>query len=247
MADATAPRSKGVMDASTSPLPQAQSRVVGPVIFMGPPGAGKGTQAKAVGAHYGIPQISTGDLLREHVARNTDLGKQAGELMKRGQLVPDQMVQDMVAERVQAPDCRRGFILDGFPRTLAQAEWLEGLLQGLNFERPAPIVVRIALDYNHLWKRLTGRRTCPTCGRIYNVYFQPPRVPETCDRDGARLFIRNDDSEEIVKARLEAFEKIKPVADFYRRAGRLHEVDGAAPVEQVTAQILKAIENGDHV
>jgi adenylate kinase len=238
------------MDAKASTAAtDPRTRLIGPLIVMGPPGAGKGTQARKIAETYGIPQVSTGDLLREHVARNTELGRQAGDLMKHGQLVPDQMVNAMVAERVQRPDCRRGFILDGFPRTLSQAEWLEGLLQGLDLpaERRAPIVVRIALDYNHLWKRLTGRRTCPTCGRIYNVYFQPPRVPDTCDRDGARLFIRNDDSEEVVKARLEAFEKIKPVADFYRRAGRLREVAGDAPVERVTDQILKVIEDGNRV
>lgn len=226
-----------------------RSRATGPLIFMGPPGAGKGTQAKRVAEHYGIPHVSTGDLLRDHVARDTELGKQAGELMKHGRLVPDGLVNKMVEERLRRPDCRRGFILDGFPRTLAQAEWLAGLLQDLPLgpAHRAPIVIRIAVEYNHLWKRLTGRRTCPTCGRIYNVYFQPPSVPDVCDRDGARLFIRNDDSEEVVEARLKAFENIKPVGEFYRRAGRLCEVNGEASVEQVTAQILEVIEHGDRV
>ena len=159
---------------------------IGPVILLGPPGAGKGTQAKRISERYGIPQISTGDILRDNVARGTELGLQAKSVMERGELVSDDLVCDMVAGRLRQPDCDRGFILDGFPRTAAQAEWLDSSLSSKVFDNSKgdnsspgnwlPIVVRIEVDYNQLLHRLTGRRTCPTCGRIYNIHFQPPRV-----------------------------------------------------------------------
>ncbi len=232
---------------------EAQAKAVpnvGPVILLGAPGAGKGTQAKKIMELYGIPQISTGDILRENVARATGLGKQAKAIMERGELVPDKLVCDMVAERLLRDDCDHGFILDGFPRTVAQAEWLDAFLSGKLFENQAcaklkPIVIEIAVGYNQLLRRLTGRRSCPTCGRIYNVYFQPPRVPDTCDADGAKLLTRKDDSEEVISERLKAYERqTLPLTDYYRAQGRLQVIDGDRDPDTVTAETLKAIEHG---
>ena len=217
---------------------------IGPIILLGPPGAGKGTQAKAIVARFGIPQISTGDILRENRAQGTELGKRAAAIMDRGELVPDELVCDMVAARLAQSDCARGFILDGFPRTVKQAEWLDGLLAKSAASTPAPVVISLKVDYNDILRRLAGRRSCPACGRIYNVYFQPPRVPDVCDVDGSKLVARQDDSEAVISERLKAYEKqTLPLADYYRRRGRLREVSGDASVEQVTAEILKAIEH----
>src|SRR5438270_1424702 len=236
------------MNPVANPLPapdtKLKTRNLGPIILLGPPGAGKGTQAKAIVARYGIPQISTGDILRENRAQGTELGKRAAAIMDRGELVPDELVCDMVAARLAQSDCVRGFILDGFPRTVKQAEWLDGLLAKSAASTPAPVVISLKVDYNDILRRLAGRRSCPACGRIYNVYFQPPRVPDVCDVDGSKLVARQDDSEAVISERLKAYEKqTLPLADYYRRRGRLREVSGDASVEQVTAEILKAIEH----
>ena len=229
---------------SSAQSAQTENRNIGPIILLGPPGAGKGTQAKAIVARYGIPQISTGDILRENRAQGTELGKRAAAIMDRGELVPDELVCDMVAARLAQPDCARGFILDGFPRTVKQAEWLDRLLAKSAAPAPPPVVISLKVDYNGVLRRLAGRRSCPACGRIYNVYFQPPRVPDVCDVDGSKLVARQDDSEAVISERLKAYEKqTLPLADYYRRRGRLREVSGDASVEQVTAEILKAIEH----
>ncbi len=223
---------------------------IGPVILFGPPGVGKGTQAKVLTETYGVPQISTGDILRDNVAQGTELGLKAKEIMHRGDLVPDELMYDMVAKRLTTADCVKGFILDGFPRTVAQAEWLDKFLGNRAFEtlkdcRPA-VVVRIVVEYNVLLQRLTGRRSCPTCGRIYNVHTQPPRVPDTCDVDGSRLFTRKDDREDVIAERLKAYEQqTLPLAEYYRKRGRLLEINGDQPVEKVTADALQAIEHGN--
>jgi adenylate kinase len=223
-------------------------KTVGPVIMLGPPGAGKGTQAKLIMQRYGIPQISTGDLLRDNLARGTELGKKAKDYMDRGELVPDKLVCDMVAVRLRGEDCVRGFILDGFPRTLAQAEWLDALLADKFFENRcsvAPVVINFRVSYNQLLRRLTGRRSCPTCGRIYNIYFQPPRVADTCDVDGSKLVARKDDSEEVIAERLKAYERqTLPLIGYYHRKGQLREVNGEQDPEQVSAETLLAIEDG---
>src|SRR5437870_12572064 len=164
-----------------------KNEAVGSIILLGPPGAGKGTQAKEVVARYDVPPISTGDILRDHKARGTALGAKAAEYMDKGQLVPDQVLFGLVADRLNSKDCHRGFILDGFPRTVAQAEWLDKLLAGQSKGAPSLVVISLAVDYNQLLRRLSGRRSCPTCSRIYNVYFQPPRVAGTCDVDGSKL------------------------------------------------------------
>ncbi len=224
------------------------SRNIGPIILLGSPGAGKGTQAKRISARYGIPQISTGDLLRDHVRRGTEMGLIAKDIMARGELVPDQMVSELVSQRLRNQDCERGYILDGFPRTPVQAGWLDAFLEHEFFDNShrakcLPIVIRIDVDYNQLLLRLTGRRTCPTCGRIYNVLLQPPRVAETCNIDGSRLVIRDDDRDEVIRERLQAYERqTRPVAEYYEGKGRLVSVDGELPVNEVTRQIFEAIE-----
>ena len=218
---------------------------VGPVILLGAPGAGKGTQAKVIAHQYGIPHISTGDILRDNVARGTDLGKNAKAIMEKGELVPDALVLGMVKDRLDCPDCDRGFVLDGFPRTAAQAEWLDRFLTTRTFagRQLPPIVMNFQVGYNQLLQRLTGRRSCPTCGRIYNVYFQPPRREGVCDFDGAPLIQRKDDSEEVISERLKNYERqTLPLADYYRRQGRLYEVNGELPREQVTAEVLSLLE-----
>ena len=201
--------------------------MVGPIILLGAPGAGKGTQAKLISETFGIPQISTGDMLRENVAQQTELGIKAKAIMERGDLVPDELVCDMVAGRLQEADCCRGFILDGFPRTVRQAEWLDAYLEKMRAGKQgdvcaqqacaAPVVIRLVVDYNKLLQRITGRRSCPTCGRIYNVYFQPPKVQGICDVDGAPLLARPDDAEDVVAERLKAYERqTLPLVDYYR-------------------------------
>ncbi len=230
-------------------MAEAISRGIGPVILLGSPGAGKGTQAKKIVERYRIPQISTGDILRENVQRRTPLGLLAKDVMARGELVPDDLIYDMVSQRLRQVDCARGFILDGFPRNPAQAGWLDAFLENEFFENAhrgkcLPIVIRIDLDYNQLLRRLTGRRSCPVCGRIYNVFSQPPRVADKCDVDGSTLVTRNDDREEVIRERLTAYElQTKPVADYYARKGRLVSVDGDLPVDQVTEQIFRVIES----
>ena len=231
-------------------MAQETSRAVGPVVLLGPPGAGKGTQSKRIMERYGIPQVSTGDLLRENVDRGTELGCLAKAVMARGELVSDDLVCNMVRERLMLPDCQRGYILDGFPRTAAQAGWLDALLEHELFDnsRPTrawPIVIRLNVDYNQLLLRITGRRSCPTCGRIYNVHFQPPRLDEVCDEaHGTKLVARNDDRLEIIQPRLTAFqEQTRPVADYYQHTGRLISVNGDLPVDDVTEQIYRILED----
>jgi len=223
-------------------------RNIGPIVLLGPPGAGKGTQSKRITEHYHIPQVSTWDLLREHVKQRTALGQQVGELLAKGELVSDHLVFDIVAWRLREPDAQRGFVLDGFPRTQKQAAWLDSFLKFEFFETGKwaawlPIVVRIQVDYNKLLLRITGRRTCPTCGTIYNVYSKPPRVDEICDLEGAKLIIRDDDRDEVIRERLETYERqTKPVAEYYERLGRLVTIDGDQPVDAVTASVLKEID-----
>ena len=223
-------------------------RNIGPIVLLGPPGAGKGTQSHGITQHYRIPQVSTGDLLREHVKQATPLGLEVKELMAKGELVPDHLVCDIVAWRLREPDAQRGFVLDGFPRAEKQAVWLDAFLKFEFFETgkwPAwlPIVVRIQVDYNKLLLRITGRRTCPVDGTIYNVYSNPPLVDEICDKDGAKLFIRDDDREEIIRERLATYERqTRPVADYYEALGRVVTIDGDRPVDEVTASIVREID-----
>ena len=221
------------------------TRNIGPVIVLGPPGAGKGTQAKRIVDRYGIPQISTGDLLRDNVGRGTKLGLEAKAIMGRGELVPDELIYGLVSSRLREADCQRGFVLDGFPRTAAQARWLDAALAKENgkSEKCAPIVIQLLVDYNQLLLRLTGRRSCPTCGRLYNIHFQPPLVDELCDADGSKLLTRSDDREDVISERLAAYEsQTKPVADYYRAQRRLVAINADRPMEEVTAQIFGVID-----
>jgi adenylate kinase len=210
------------------------------VIFLGPPGAGKGTQAKELAKRYGVPHLSTGDMLRENIAKGTPLGVQAAPIMKRGELVPDSLVLKMVAERIDRPDCSHGFVFDGFPRTVAQAQWLGELLKQHGYEQA--IVVYFAIDPGLLLKRITGRRMCKVGGEIYNIYERSPKVPGRCDNDGGELEQRPDDREEIVAPRLQAYEKqTAPLVEYYRRLGRLHDVDAAKSVEEVSRHVLEVV------
>ncbi len=211
------------------------------VIFLGPPGAGKGTQAKQVAEHYTIPHLSTGDMFRDHVSRGTELGQRAKPIMERGELVPDDIVLGMVEERIARPDCSEGFIFDGFPRTLPQAEALDRLLEVHGFGKP--LVVHVTADEEQLLRRLTGRRTCKICGAIYNIYDRPPKVLGRCDNDGGELVQRPDDREEVIRKRLAAYDRqTRPLVDYYRSRGVLADVDGSADVDTVKRQVLDIVE-----
>jgi adenylate kinase len=227
------------------PPGHSQLETPGPILLIGAPGVGKGTQAKAIVAAWGIPQISTGDLLRDNVARKTDLGRQAQQLMQQGELVGDDLVNQMVAERLKQPDTARGYILDGFPRTLGQAQWLDDYLAQATADHPAslPVVaVNVRVEYTQLLRRVTGRRMCPTCGSIYNVYLHPPKVDGICDLDGTPLTRRQDDTEAVFEGRMRSYdEQTAPVVEHYRGQARLAEVDGEQPVEQVTAAVVEQV------
>jgi adenylate kinase len=210
------------------------------VIFLGPPGSGKGTQAKELAGQYAVPHLSTGDMLREHVSNGTPLGLKAKPIMERGELVPDLLVLKMVAERIERPDCEHGFVFDGFPRTVAQAKYLGELLRRQGFKQP--FVIHMVIPTSVLMKRLTGRRTCKLGGEIYNIYERPPRVEGICDNDGGELLHRPDDREEVVAPRLNAYEKLTaPLVQYYRRLGALHDVAANRSVEEVRRQICQLV------
>ncbi len=222
---------------------EISSKVIpGPILLLGAPGVGKGTQAKELVKLWGIPQISTGDLLRANVSQGTPLGKIAKATMDRGELVPDSLVNDMVAARLQEPDTIKGYILDGFPRTLPQAGWLDTRLMAQPLSLPL-VAVSIQVDYNQLLRRITGRRICPVCQTIYNVYSHPPKVDEICDIEGAALVRRADDTEEAFVERMRAYDALTtPVIEHYRDLGRFAEVDGDRPITEVAAGIVYAVE-----
>jgi len=216
--------------------------VPGPILLLGAPGVGKGTQAKELVQHWGIPQISTGDLLRANVAQGTPLGKTAKEIMHRGELVPDSLVNEMVAVRLQQPDTVKGYILDGFPRTLAQAHWLDGRL-AMQKEALPLVAVSIQVDYNQLLRRITGRRNCPVCQTIYNIYTKPPQRAGFCDVEGAALIQRADDTEKAFAERMRAYEaQTAPVIEHYRELGRFIEVPGDGPIAAIAAGIVASVE-----
>jgi adenylate kinase len=210
------------------------------VIFLGPPGAGKGTQARQIAESYAVPHLSTGDMFREHVSRGTPLGLRAKPIMERGELVPDDLVLSMVEDRISRPDCADGFILDGFPRTLPQAEKLDEILR--RRFKTEPLVVHFIVDKNQLMRRLTGRRVCGIGGEIYNIYDHPPKVSGHCDRDGGELIQRPDDREEVIAERLAAYERqTRPLVDYYRQRGVLKDVDGMAAPQAVTKNVLELL------
>jgi adenylate kinase len=210
------------------------------VVFLGPPGAGKGTQAKELAKKYGVPHLSTGDMLRENIAKCTPLGEKAKPIMERGELVPDSLVLKMVAHRIEEPDCAHGFVFDGFPRTVAQAQYLGELLKQHGYKRA--LVVHFAIDPSLLLRRITGRRMCKVGGEIYNIYERPPKCDLRCDNDGGELEQRPDDREDIVSPRLQAYEKqTAPLVAYYRRLGRLQVVDASQSVGEVTRQVLEIV------
>ena len=209
------------------------------VIFLGPPGAGKGTQAQALASEWGVPHVATGDMLREAVAAKTPLGLEAKRHMDSGGLVPDEVVIGLVGERLAQPDARAGVVLDGFPRTVAQAEALDALFarKGLSLDR----VVYFNVSRDELLRRLTGRRVCRACGRTYHLVSAPPKVADKCDACGGELYQRVDDSEATVATRLDVYQKqTSPLLEYYRGRNLLAEVAGEGPVVGVAEAIRKA-------
>ncbi len=213
----------------------------GPVLLLGAPGVGKGTQAQRLMATFGIPQISTGDLLRYHVRAETALGLAAKALMDAGKLVPDEIVNGMVAERLGSEDVLQGYILDGFPRTVAQAVWLDADLKSRAGGRDL-ITVQINVPREDLLRRITGRRSCPTCNRIYNIYSHPPEREGICDFDGSALQHRSDDTEQAFTKRMSEYDlKTAAVMEHYRAQGRFREVDGRAAPDEVERDLVAAL------
>ncbi len=206
------------------------------LVFIGPPGVGKGTYAQAVREKYGIPHISTGDIFREEIKKGSELGARVKEYMDRGLLVPDDIVIEVVKRRLQEEDCKRGFILDGFPRTLPQALALE------EFARP-DLVLNFVAREEVIIERLSGRRVCSVCGAIYHVKYMPPKVPGVCDKCGGALVVRSDDQPEVVKERLKVFhEQFAPIIQFYKERGRLVTIDANEQAPAVIPRVLEILE-----
>ncbi|GAB4537841.1 MAG: adenylate kinase [Thermodesulfovibrionia bacterium] len=202
------------------------------LVLLGAPGAGKGTQAKKLIERFGIPQISTGDILRQNVADGTPLGKEAKSYMDRGELVPDKIILGLVEDRLKRDDCKNGYILDGFPRNITQAEALDKMLNDLNMPLDAALCVDVPFD--DLMKRLTGRRTCRSCGQMYNIYFSPPKKEGACDKCGGDLYQRDDDKEETIRKRLEVYEaSTAPLIDYYKKKGILKTVIGVGSIDEI--------------
>lgn len=211
------------------------------MILLGTPGSGKGTQAKTIVERYGIPQISTGDMLREAVKNQTDLGRAAERIMKSGGLVSDEIVNGLVEERTQRPDCVKGFVLDGYPRTLEQARSLGRILEKQH--RPAPRVISLEVPSELVIKRISGRRNCKQCGAIYNIYFSPPKREGQCEVCGGELMSRADDNEAVIQERLNQYQKqTQPLVDFYQGLGQLTRIEGDAPIEVVRRQLFEILD-----
>ena len=212
------------------------------IVLLGAPGSGKGTQAKLLVEKYKLPQISTGDMLRESVAEGTPLGRQAKAAMDAGQLVSDDIVLSIIKERVTRPDARKGFILDGFPRNLQQAEAMDQLLTALG--RPLNLALLVAVDVDALIQRLVGRRTCLSCGQMYNVFYAPPHIEGRCDACGGRLRHRGDDNEETIGNRLRVFEThTLPVIEYYKEQGKLRTVQGVGEISDIFKAVTKVMED----
>jgi adenylate kinase len=210
------------------------------VVLLGPPGAGKGTQAKLLQERFEACQISTGDILRKAVAEQTPLGKQASEYVRKGDLVPDSLIVDLVAERLKEKDCERGFILDGFPRTISQAQSLETILRnmGVALDR----VLAIQVPHSVIVERLAGRRTCRGCGALYHLTLDPPQAEGVCDRCGGDLYQRDDDREETITARLKVYDtQTAPLLSYYRERGMLSNIDGVGKVDEIRSRIIQAL------
>ena len=210
------------------------------IVLLGAPGAGKGTQAKILIEKYGMPQISTGDLLRAAVAAGTALGKEAKSYMDKGELVPDSVVLGMVGERLKQDDCKKGYILDGFPRNTAQAEALDKILASLNMSLTAALSVDV--PFEDLMKRLTGRRTCKACGQMYNVYFKTPAKEGVCDKCSGELFQRDDDKEATIKKRLEVYTaQTEPLIGYYKNKGIVKSVSGTGSIDEIFKKVTEIL------
>lgn len=213
------------------------------LILLGPPGAGKGTQAKVLMEKYQIPQISTGDILRQAVKEKTPLGEEARVYMDRGALVPDQVIIGIIRERLQKPDCKRGYILDGFPRTVVQAEALRETLAGM--DSSLDHVLSIEVMEEELIQRLSGRRTCKSCGEVYHIIYGPPKRDGVCDKCGGELYQRDDDKEETIKRRLRVYQaETAPLIDYYKGRGLLREIAGKGEIREIFERICRVLEGG---
>ena len=211
------------------------------VVLLGPPGAGKGTQAKLLQERFAARQISTGDILRQAVAEQTALGKQAAEYIRRGELVPDRLIIDLVAEQLKDKDCEKGFVLDGFPRTIGQAQSLEAILKKMGIGLDC--VLSVQVPDKLIVERLSGRRTCKGCGALYHLVFDPPRAAGSCNRCGGELFQRDDDREETIMNRLKVYDnQTAPLVSYYRERGLLREIDGVGGVEDIGKRVVRTLE-----
>jgi adenylate kinase len=209
------------------------------IIFLGPPGAGKGTQAARLAGHLGIPRISTGDMLRDAIARGTALGQHAAPLIEKGQLVPDDLLIGMISERLAQPDCRGGYLLDGFPRTIGQAESFGAVADA---DEQDLIVIRFDVPHKELLKRLSGRRWCPTCQATYHVDNNPPKRDSRCDKDGTLVIQREDDKEVAVERRLRDYDNLTAtLVQYYRQRSRLYDIDGFRPPDVVFAELVSLL------
>ena len=215
------------------------------LVLVGPPGAGKGTQAGFIAERFSIPQISTGDIFRANVSGGTELGRMAKKYMDAGDLVPDEVTNAMVRDRLAQPDAKDGFLLDGFPRNVAQAGELDQMLDELG--APLSVVLDLDVDFDEVVKRLSGRRTCKSCGHVWHLEFDAPAQAGICDKDGGQLFQRDDDKPDTVRHRLEVYrEQTEPLIGFYRDAGKLVAIDALGPVEDVTERAIEALDPYRH-
>ncbi|MCX6657614.1 MAG: adenylate kinase [Euryarchaeota archaeon] len=207
------------------------------LVIFGPPSAGKGTQAQKLSKQYGIPQVATGDLLRKAVADKTPLGLRIKSYLDQGKLGPDEVIVQLIKERVAKPDCKNGFLLDGFPRTMGQAKELERMTD-------IDLVLSIVVDFEALVERAVGRRTCPKCSAVYHVKFNPPMNEGVCEKCGSELIQRDDDKEDTVRNRLRVYqEQTAPLIEYYRKKGKLVDIDGSGGIDAVYSQMVKAISN----
>lgn len=210
------------------------------IIMLGAPGAGKGTQAKKIAEKYGIPHISTGDIFRANIKNGTELGKKAKTYMDQGLLVPDELVVDLVVDRVQQDDCKKGYVLDGFPRTIPQAESLDGALSKLGDK--IDYAINVEVPDENIVRRMGGRRACVGCGATYHIVYNAPKAEDTCDTCGEKLILRDDDQPETVQKRLTVYhDQTQPLINYYEKAGVLKEVDGTVDMEDVFAAIVKIL------